>query len=68
MSGEQAEWVAISPQPARKEHIAPPGTIYVCVACGKTTRDTYNGPRGWDASCLLNALLCHDNVEGGRNG
>ena len=41
-------------------HIAPPGTIWVCRACGKTARDSFNGPGGWDESCMLNAVLCYE--------
>lgn len=55
----EREWTAVSPQP-RGEHVAPEGFIYVCGACGKTARDTYNGPRGWDESCMLNAVLCYE--------
>jgi hypothetical protein len=51
---------AIEPQPGIDEHVAPEGTIYVCRMCGKTAKDSYNGPRGWDESCMLNAVLCHD--------
>lgn len=57
---DERQWIAIEPQPAYPAHVAPEGTIYVCAACGKTARDTYNGPRGWDESCMLNAVLCHD--------
>ncbi len=56
----EPQWTAVDPQPQYPEHVAQPGTIYVCGACGKTARDTYNGPRGWDESCMMNAVLCHD--------
>lgn len=46
-----------------KPHIAPDGQVYVCGACGRTARDKYNGPRGWDESCMLNAVLCYLNPE-----
>ena len=41
--------------------IAPPGAVYVCGACGKRSRDLYGNEkisRGWDVSCVLNAILC----------
>lgn len=48
-----------------KARFAPTGTIWVCAACGKTHKDRYGdegeGDRGWDASCMLHAVLC---VEG----
>lgn len=40
---------------------APEGTVYVCGACGKRSRDRYGEQaldRGWDESCMLNAVLC----------
>lgn len=40
--------------------IAPPGQIWVCCACGKTSPDRFGGPNasvGWDESCMLNASL-----------
>lgn len=44
--------------------IAPVGAIWVCTACGKTTRDRYgideSSAIGWDASCMLNSILCRD--------
>jgi hypothetical protein len=40
------------------DNIAPEGKIWVCGACGKTTKDKYAGERGWDESCMLNAILC----------
>lgn len=53
-------WTAVDPQPHYSEHVAPAGTIYVCRACGKTARDTFMGNAGWDESCMLNAVLCHE--------
>jgi len=52
------------PQP----NIAPPGRIWVCGACGKTTLDKYGGDRGWDESCMLNAVLCHEHKRLNENG
>lgn len=42
------------------DNVAPKGTIWVCGACGRTAYDKHNGPSGWDASCVLNAVLCHE--------
>lgn len=41
--------------------IAPDGAIWVCGACGKTSKDRYGdalSDRGWDTSCAMNAVLC----------
>lgn len=38
--------------------VAPDGFVYVCMACGKRSRDKYGDQplsRGWDESCMLNA-------------
>lgn len=43
--------------------IAAPGTIWVCLACGKTERDLAGITRGWDVSCAINAVLCVDPPE-----
>lgn len=41
-------------------HIAPEGAIWVCGACGKTSKDRYgDAGSSWDESCMLNAILCH---------
>lgn len=40
--------------------IAPKGTLYVCMACGKVSKDKYGNEainRGWDVSCALNCVL-----------
>lgn len=47
--------------------IAPVEFIYVCAACGKTSRSRYGfdssnarcSAPGWDESCMLHAVLCH---------
>ncbi len=57
--------------------LAPEGKVYVCGACGKTSRNRAgftprNGDRnsttcaspGWDESCMLNAVLCFERVQG----
>ena len=42
-------------------NIAPEGTICVCSACGKTSKDkTGIGKNGWDGSCFLRAILCKE--------
>jgi len=44
-----------------KNQVAPPGAVFVCVACGKRSRDLYGNQkisRAWDVSCVLNAMLC----------
>lgn len=40
---------------------APPGAIFVCGACGKTSTTRYgDGSNSWDESCMLNATLCDE--------
>lgn len=59
-------WQAVEGQPPDASRIAPPGTIWVCAACGKTARDRYDDPSPWDESCFMHAVLCH--VPRGSNG
>lgn len=43
--------------------VAPDGYVFVCGACGKRSRDVFGEQRvsrGWDESCMLNAVLCHE--------
>jgi len=46
-----------------ENRIAPEGKVWVCCACGKTSKDSYGikfpkeTSRGWDASCVLNCQL-----------
>ena len=49
--------------------LAPAGQVWVCLACGKRSRTKYgfdaddvrqNIDPGWDESCMLNSVLCHD--------
>lgn len=48
---------------------APAGAVYVCACCGKTSSNLYGeGARGWDESCMLNAVLCHDKQKLDENG
>ena len=38
--------------------IAPEGSVYVCLACGKRSKDKYGDDpinSGWDVSCVLNS-------------
>ncbi|MDE2103256.1 MAG: hypothetical protein KGL39_38780 [Patescibacteria group bacterium] len=37
--------------------IAPDGKRWVCLVCGKTTKDLYGNEGGWDESCILNSRL-----------
>lgn len=49
--------------------IAPEGQIYVCCMCGKKSKDMYGDlkiDKGWDASCMMNAVLCYE--KKGENG
>lgn len=52
---------------AETDHIAPLGKLWVCTACGKTTRDSYGSEKGWDESCMLNSVLVEESrlVYGG---
>ena len=46
---------------SERPRIAPAGAIWVCSACGKTSRDRYGDPNSsWDESCMTNAILCDD--------
>lgn len=43
--------------------IAPEGKIFMCMACGKKSRDRYGYQKispGWDESCMLNCILVDD--------
>lgn len=41
--------------------IAPESTIWICAACGKRSRDLFGeSNKGWDVSCIMNAVLCYD--------
>ena len=41
------------------------GQIYVCAACGRTSKTRYGMG---DSSCVLHAVLCYDNPSNGDNG
>ncbi len=35
------------------------GQLWVCMACGKTSPTKFGlQTKGWDASCMLNSMLC----------
>jgi hypothetical protein len=47
----------------------PKGQVWVCSACGKRARTRYgvdaagahtNLDHGWDESCVMHAVLCHE--------
>lgn len=60
-------WLSVDPAAFPSDaRLAPPGTIWVCAACGKTSRDRFNGPGMWDEACMLNSVLCHE--PRGSNG
>src|SRR5690349_14474465 len=54
---------------------APPGFVYVCPHCGKTSRTRWGfdaenkrcADAGWDESCAMRCALCHElaRVAGG---
>lgn len=51
---------------------APEGTVWVCTACGKRSRDKYGDDavdKGWDVSCFLHAVLCDESsLQFGEDG
>ena len=62
------QWTVVDPQPKDGRglpvRMAPEGTIYVCAACGKTSRDCYGDPgTSWDESCSLNSVLCYETKD-----
>jgi|SaaInlV_100m_DNA_2_1039680.scaffolds.fasta_scaffold74673_2 hypothetical protein len=43
--------------------VAPEGKVFVCVMCGKMSRDKYGNEKishGWDESCMLNCGLYNE--------
>ena len=47
-----------------KDHItnevAPSGYVFICLGCGKMSKDRWGNraiSKGWDVSCMLNAVL-----------
>lgn len=53
-----------SPEQSRADFIpsseAPPGQIWVCGACGKTSKNKY---RLGDTSCVIWAVLCFEKTD-----
>ena len=50
------------------DKVAPDGQLYVCGACGKTSKDLFGNQKisyGWDESCTLNAVLCYETKVNG---
>lgn len=43
---------------------APDGYHFLCAACGKTAKDRFAAPGGWDESCSLNAILLPESYDG----
>ena len=51
--------------------VAPEGKVFVCVACGKRSRDRYGEQKidfWWDESCMLNCTLVDEADLIIRNG
>lgn len=50
--------------------IAPDGFMWVCLACGKHSRDLFGEhaykSAGWDVSCMLNATLLREGSYAAR--
>ena len=40
-----------------EDTLAPDGKVWVCLACGKYTKDKFGNDRGWDGACMLNSHL-----------
>lgn len=53
-----------------EERMAPDGAVWICGACGKTSKDRYgDGKSMWDESCMLHAVLVHEaSVKRGAGG
>ena len=52
--------------------VAGEGQVFVCLACGKRSKDRYGDQkidRGWDVSCMLNCALFDESrlvIQNGR--
>lgn len=46
-----------------RKYDAPIGKVWECQACGKISLNQVRGPRGWDESCFLNAILKEENDD-----
>ena len=45
---------------------APSGQVFVCMACGKRSKDIFGDmkiDRGWDVSCAMNCVLCYEKKD-----
>jgi len=56
-------------KPMKGTDLAPEGQVWICYACGKKSRTKYGFDvtgqraainRGWDESCMMNAVLVYD--------
>lgn len=45
------------------EQYAPAGKVWLCMMCGKTTKDCYSDERGWDESCVMNCILVDETTK-----
>jgi hypothetical protein len=57
------EWTVMATKGEQGNEIADAGEVFVCGACGKRSKDLYGFQkisRGWDESCMLNAVLCRE--------
>lgn len=57
----------------QESRIAPPGRVWVCMACGKKSPDRRGdhpeADWGWDVSCITHAALCDlASLEFGEDG
>lgn len=51
------------------DRIAPERQIWICGACGKTSKDQYGDPgTSWDESCMLNSVLVWESSVKRTNG
>ncbi len=51
--------------------VAPEGQVFICAACGKRSKDRYGDQKidhGWDASCMLNSVLCYEKKGKNKEG
>jgi len=49
--------------------IAPKGQVFVCMACGKRSKDIFGDMKidhGWDVSCAMSCVLCYEKKDNGK--
>ena len=49
-----------NPKDHMANEVAPRGYVFICLGCGKRSKDRYGNraiSRGWDVSCMLNSIL-----------